>query len=122
LTGNRDVDVPFIPRLCQSCNAAECNLADLDWEGVAGVDGGEERVPAIGYEEGVEEGEVEVDEALSVAPGEDPLEDCVIFCGGGGGLQEMRIFERDGNRVGDVSERFEETRMPMVGQKASIEM
>jgi len=77
------VDVPLIPRLRQSCDAAECDLADLGWEGVAGADGGEERVPAIGYEGGVEEGEVEVDEALSATPGEDPLEDCVIFCGGG---------------------------------------
>jgi hypothetical protein len=77
------VDVPVIPCLCQSCDAAECDLADLGWEGVASVGGGEERVLAIGYKGGVEEGEVEVDEALSVAPGENPLEDCVIFCGGG---------------------------------------
>jgi hypothetical protein len=34
----------------------------------------------------------------------------------------MRILERDGNRMGDVSERFEESRMSTVGQKASIEM
>jgi hypothetical protein len=56
------------------------------------VDGGEEQVLAIGYEGGVEEGEVEVDEALSVAPGENPLEDCVIFCGGGRrGVRGCRI-------------------------------
>lgn len=34
----------------------------------------------------------------------------------------MRIFERDGNRMGDVSEMFEEGRMSTVGQKASVEM
>jgi len=120
------VDVPFIPRLRQSCDAVECDLADLGWEGVAGADGGGERVPAIGYEGGVEEGEVEVDEALSVAPGEDPLEDCRHLLWrrweGGWGLYEMRILESDGNRMGDVSERFEESRMSTVGQKASIEM
>lgn len=120
------MDVPFIPRLLQSCDAVECDLVDLGWEGVVGVDDGEERVPAIGYEGGVGEGEVEVDEALSAAPGENSLEDCVVFCGGDGeggwGLYEMRILERDGNRMGDVSERFEESRMSTVGQKASIEM
>jgi len=39
---NREVNVPFIPRLRQICDAAECDLADLGWEGVVGADGGEE--------------------------------------------------------------------------------
>ena len=54
------MDVPFIPRLHQNCDAAECDVADLGWEGVASADGGEERVLAIGCEEGVEEAEAEV--------------------------------------------------------------
>jgi hypothetical protein len=42
--------------------------------------------------------------------------------GGELGVYEMRILERDGNRMGDVSERLEESRMSIVGQKASVGM
>jgi hypothetical protein len=37
-------------------------------------------------------------------------------------VYEMRILEREGNRIGDVSERLEESRMSTVGQKASVGM
>jgi hypothetical protein len=92
------VDLSFIPHLRQSCDAVECDSADLGWEGVAGAGGGGGRVPAIGCEGDVEEGEVEVDETLSAVLCQDPLENCIIFCGGGWegrlGVYKMRILER----------------------------
>lgn len=94
----RDMLLPLEPGLIDQGGTTDGNLADVGGQGGSCADAAEQRVPAIGNLGGVQEREIEGEEALGTSAGLDTLEDgFVLVRREVGGIFDVR--QTHGDRV-----------------------